>query len=69
MKLTPKECPYCKGAGTYREHPSDTGYACPDCQGEGQWFQDENGKCYSFDDGMELLYKDQLEKAGTKHDK
>jgi|SRR5690625_2713118 len=30
-----KDCEYCNGTGTVREHPSDTGYNCPDCEGSG----------------------------------
>jgi len=30
-----KDCEYCNGTGTVREHPSDTGYSCPDCEGSG----------------------------------
>ncbi|MFV1457591.1 hypothetical protein [Bacillus mycoides] len=28
---------------------------CPDCRGQGQWFVDENGKGYSFDEGIEII--------------
>ena len=30
-----KDCEYCNGTGTIREHPSDTGYGCPDCERSG----------------------------------
>lgn len=29
------DCRWCVG-GTCREHPNDTGYACPDCYGSGK---------------------------------
>ena len=29
-----KQCEYCSG-GIVRQHPSDTGYGCPDCEGTG----------------------------------
>jgi hypothetical protein len=29
-------CIWCGGGGTYRDHPSDTGYGCPDCYGTGK---------------------------------
>lgn len=40
------DCRWCGGGGVYRDHPSDTGYGCPDCYGSGKtgWEFDVNGK-------------------------
>lgn len=49
-KLEYKECKWCGGTGSEYMH-----IPCPDCQGHGQWFVDETGKGYSFDEGIELI--------------
>ncbi|WP_143812912.1 hypothetical protein [Paenibacillus sp. XY044] len=51
------DCRWCNGSGTYREHPSDSGYGCSDCAGTGKvgWKYAKDNRKISIETGKTVV--------------